>query len=260
MASFLPVIAAARGLLLTSNPIISTPGNPGPYRPVQWSNPSVNLPALTMTVTQNGQTTAYVFDTSVEIQHEQNQVITLNPVQTGTAISDHAYLEPAHITAEIAMSDSVQSFTVGQFATAPSRSVSAFRILLAIQQQRSPVSIATRLNTYTNMMIASVRATENQESRYGLRAWVTFQQIITANVQTVQSTPNANGTYNPNTDSTRPQTTSSNLIGSVPVSPVPSSIQQQNNVENASPSSGLAFLPTLNNSMWGSYPINSGGF
>lgn len=245
------------------NPALSVPGGAGPYRPVTWSQSGNSVPALTMTVSgsgSNNQTTAYVFDTALDIRHEQDGVITINPVQTGTALNDHFYVTPVRVTAEILMSDSVQSFTVGQFASGPSRSVAAFNLLMSLQSSRTLVSIATRLNMYSNMMIASVRGNEDHETRYGARFTVTFQQILTASVEQVQPTFNTNFTYDPNADSTRPQTTSSTLIGQTPPNPVPPAIQQQHNITNAPPSAGLSSVPSVAGAgAWSSYPVNSGG-
>ena len=53
---------------------------------------------------------SYVFDGEPDIQHDQELSITQNPVQTGASISDHAFLVPVRVTAEILMSDAMQSF------------------------------------------------------------------------------------------------------------------------------------------------------
>lgn len=238
----------------------------GGYRPPQWggSGPSSTQPALTMLTTDptSGQQTAYVFDCIEDITHEAEERITRNPVQTGSAISDHAYAEPMRVTAELIMSDALQSFTIGQFANGPSRSVAAFQLLLQLKASRSVVQIATRLNTYQNMLIESVTAHEKADTRFGLSATVTFRQIILASVEQVQSNMSFGDNYNPITDSTRPQTTAgSSIVGQAQPQTVPQSMQHNNNIANAPAGAGLSSVPVVTGAGdWSSYPVDSCGY
>src|ERR1017187_6974675 len=193
---------------------------PSSLQPSGWApHPVNNIPALTMTVNAGspGVTIAYVFDTAMSIEHDQSGVVTNNPVQTGTSVNDHFYLLPMRVTAELGMSDAMQSFTFGQFSGGPSRSVNAYRTLLSIQAAKNTVSIATRLaatgiNCYSQMMITDIRAQEDKDTRFAGRFWVTFQQIITANVQFNQGVELISGAnFNPSTDTTRPQAVGSTL-------------------------------------------------
>jgi hypothetical protein len=210
--------------------------------------------------------TAYVFDTAMTIEHDQEGVVTNNPVQTGTSLNDHFYLLPMRVTAEIAMSDSMQSYTIGQFSGGPSRSVNAYQTLLTIQASRTPVSIATRLATtgissYATMMIVSIRAQEDKDTRFAGKFWVTFQQIITADVQTISGVEIISGAdFNPTTDTTRGQAVGDTTVGPVNPAPVPSAVQNQNNITNASPAAGLSSVPPVSGAgNWSSYSVNSGG-
>jgi hypothetical protein len=252
-------------LITTLTPANSTAGASGPPRP----NPIANLPALTMTVKSvqpvtvgvgvTSVTTAYVFDTAMNIEHDQEGVVTNNPVQTGTSLNDHFYLLPMRVTAEIGMSDSMQSYTIGQFSGSTSRSVSAYQTLLTIQASRTPVSIATRLATtgissYATMMIVSIRAQEDKDTRFSGKFWVTFQQIITANLSIV---PGASGLDT--TNNTRPQAACATEMGQTLTQNVPSNVQQQNNIANASPDM-IQNVPDVNGAgAWSSYNVNSGG-
>lgn len=228
-------------------------GFPGPYRPVQWASPDF-IPALTMTAVDptTNEPTVYVFDTANEIEHEQNEVITENPVQTGAAINDHAYLEPPEIIADVVISDSMQSFTVGQWSDGPSRSVSAFQTLQALQVNRVLVSIATRLQQYDNLLIKALRAREIPETRYSLRCLIVFKQLITANVELV----NANLSFPSVNDSTRPQSTANTILGLQGVQNVPTNVQSQYYVPNST--LNLATIPTPDGAgLWSSYPVSA---
>lgn len=226
----------------TNAPAVANPGpgNPGPWRPPQWSR---NRPAVTITAqnpkqnpagtASSAQKTVYVLDSTLRAEHDQNVVVTMNPVQTGAAMSDHAYVVPPRLTVEFAMSDAMQSYTVGQWNDSPSKSVSAWQTLIALKDQKLPVSVATRLQQYDKMMIVSVRAEDTKNTRYGLRATVTFVQVLTAQVEATSSTV----TF-PSADSAFPQTTDQTLGGQTQTQGVPDAVTANNNVANA-PAAGV---------------------
>lgn len=190
----------------------------------------------------------YVFDAVLTLEHEQRLEKTQHPVQTGAAISSHAYLMPARLTMEIGMSDAMAAFSNGQNSngalyagatpsnTAPftgssySKSVNAYQTLLALQAARQPLTITTRLRTYVNMVVVNALPREDHRTITGLRARVEFEQIITGQVST---TP-----Y-----SARPDSTVNTGLGSVNPAPVPQSVQTQYQVPQASVSGGVTSIP-----------------
>src|SRR5579883_2607547 len=191
----LPLVGTAVGTVagildgIIAQPAISIPGLIGPWRPPQWNSGKVPL-TMTATDPHTGLQTVYVFDAIIVAEHERRAVVTKNPVQTGAAVSDHIYIEPARLDIEIAMSDAMQSFTYGQWATAPSRSVSCFQTLDALQKALTRVDITTRLNTYGPMVITNVYAHDDEKTTFALKAHITFEELILANVQTVYSQSN----------------------------------------------------------------------
>lgn len=200
------------------------------FRPPQWASGVVSL-AMTATDPTTGNETVYVFDGVLRAEHDQRAVVTLDPVQTGAPLSDHAFIVPPQLMIEIAMSDAMQSFFLGQWADGPSKSVSAYQTLVAIQQQRLPISIATRLRQYDNMLITEIRADEEARTANALKAYVTFTQILTASVEVTSSTVNFN--LDP-ANSSMPQTTAQSLVGQVQPLPVPSAMQAQKYVSSVS--------------------------
>jgi len=127
----------------------------------------------------------FIFDAYFSVDHETNLTITEQPVQTGVNISDHAYMEAKQVIFDIGMSDVMQSVVSGQFGDNASRSVSAYTTLRALQEQRLPIQVATRLATYSNMLIATISCTDDSTTGNGMRATVTLQEIIVVNVNTV---------------------------------------------------------------------------
>lgn len=209
------------------------------YRPPQWANTSpssatvvLTFPGQTANAPYNGgapaslptQSTVYIFDCVPRISHEQVIVTTDHPVQTGSSISDHAYMRPARLSLEIGMSDTMDSYTVdmwtGGLQSSPgtqSKSVNAFQTLLAIQKSRIPVQITTRLNSYSNMIFESIEPEETYETVTGLRVTIRLRQIFVASTQLV---PN----------SSRPQDTSSTGLGAVTSQTVPAQITSENQI------------------------------
>jgi hypothetical protein len=221
--------------LLNSSALLA---NAGQYRPPQWANPpmvSVTVPAansgvsLTAGTSQENAGTAitdtnilqagsiinttsapttYVFDAVLDLEHEQRLEKTHHPIQTGADVSSHAYLMPGRVVLNVLMSDTVASFTPGNFTGSPSKSVSAYQTMLNIQATRMPLTVTTRLRTYTSMVIAGISPREDYKTITGLRMRVEFEQIFTASTSTVAN-------------SARPDDTNSTGLGTVSPTPVP---------------------------------------
>lgn len=219
----------------------------GAYRPSIWSSP---VPARVMLTfpgqPQNSQysgavggtaslpasQTQYVFDAVLNLAHEQEMRTTEHPVQTGASISDHAYIVPARLVLEIGMSDAMDAFfSPSTWTGAPSKSVSAYQTLLAIEFARIPISITTRLRTYSNMVIRAVNPNETSKTTTGLRARIELIQIFMATTLQTQS-------------SARLQETGQTNLGGLTTQPLTPAQQSQNSVVglggvSAVPSSAL---------------------
>ena len=128
----------------------------------------------------------YFFDAFLRVDHTTKLNITQHPVETGANITDHAFIEPAELVIEIGMSDTAKSIVKGQFNDGDSRSVTAYKLLKELQQQRIPLQINTRLGLYKNMLIETIAAPDDYKTLYGLRATVTFREIIIASTKTVK--------------------------------------------------------------------------
>jgi hypothetical protein len=161
--------------------------------------------------------TQYVFDNIPRVLHEQSGVVTLNPVQDGAPIGDHFYVIPARLTVEILMSDSMQSYTFGQFSDGVARSVSCWQTLKALQAAKAFITISSRLDTYDSMLITDRRGEETVDTAHAGRFTVTFTQVILATVTLTNA---------PTTDSTRPQATAQTQAGPIAPQVVPPAIQK----------------------------------
>ena len=220
----------------------------GPYRPPQWSRAPmvmVTVPAAGTagTVHNNiyelGQTVngvltfsststmsypmSYVFDAVLAAEHDQSLTKTRHPVQTGAAVSSHAYIEPAVLVLYVLMSDVTPQYAAVAQKQSPyvqpwtgntSKSVSAYQTMINLQAQRLPLTVVTRLRTYSNMLIDRIAPREDEKTITGARFRIEFGQVILASTQAAAV-------------SARPNDTNSTGLGAVnPVAPSATTQQQ----------------------------------
>lgn len=128
----------------------------------------------------------YFFDGFVSVQHSRTLTITSNPVETGAAITDHAYVNPTTLTMNVIMSDVHESIIPGQFSDRTFRHTSAWHVLRQIQENRIPVDVYTKLGYYKNMLIQEINAEDTYKTFRGLNATVVLKEIPIARVKTVK--------------------------------------------------------------------------
>jgi len=156
----------------------------------------------------------FFFDAFLQIDHESSLTITSHPVETGASISDHAFVNPALLTMQIGMSDAAEVLSIDQFTQGPTRSVTAYQVLLELQRLRIPMQVMTRLKIYKNMLIETISVPDDYTTAYGLKATVVMKEVLVATVQTVKI-------------SARPQVTDSTNRGVVePIAPDKSVLKQ----------------------------------
>lgn len=139
----------------------------------------------------------FFFDAYLRLDHTRKTKITQHPVETGAAITDHAYIEPAELIIEVGMSDACTSFVQGQFNQKYTRSVSAIDTLWKLQEQRIPMDVLTRLKLYKNMLIEVISVPDDWQTLNGLRATVTLREIIVVGVKTVEMNSKASSSKSP---------------------------------------------------------------
>lgn len=160
------------------------------WSPPQWLNQPSDQQQLfyAKTAIQTGDgTKSYFFDAVLRVEHNSEMRITEHPIQTGANISDHAYQMPARLIFEIGMSDAMATLGPNSWSNAYTKSVSAYQTLLSLMQSRIALNIHTRLYTYSNMLIESIRAPDDYKTQFGGKFTVNFRQIITAQVSLVVS-------------------------------------------------------------------------
>lgn len=149
----------------------------------------------------------YVFDAFLRMDHQSRLEITKHPVQIGANITDHSYSQPKIIEFEIGMTDVAKASKYNkQFDSGNSRSVTAYKILKQMQEQRIPLQVTTRLGIFNNMLIKEVRSPDDYLTKHGLRATVIMEEVPMASV----------GTYKMSADGNKTGATNRGTVTSVP--------------------------------------------
>jgi Dit-like tail protein len=184
---------------------------------------------LVMQTNVSGSTlTMFVFDGLRLADHDQSCIPTQHPLQAGYNITDHAVLQPARLVLEVVMSDAIAAYSSGMWTGNPSKSISAFQQMQLLMQNRTLLTLNTRLQTYTNMLLVNVKSQDNQRYYSGQLSMVlTFQQIFIGTIA-VQSS------------SARSQTTGSTQQGQVNGQTPDSTTLDQHTVTTGEPSGPTA--------------------
>jgi hypothetical protein len=171
---------------------------PKPYRPPQWNQPAVT--SITVPASQQATSDAssgtlsmtavaasyFVFDGVMHVGHAISLRAAKFPVQTGANSTYNIVRNPYRLRLEVQMSDSMDSYASGMWTGNSSKSVAAFQAMVKIAEGRQLVTVATRLKTYTNMMILNVDSDDSNTTAHGLRMILTLEEQITVTVATVQ--------------------------------------------------------------------------
>lgn len=115
-----------------------------------------------------------VFDAVIKADHTSKITATSHPVESGANISDHAFVEPAEISIEVAVSDC--EIGKGTFGSG-TRSLNAFNELLKLQKSRRLMTVVTRFKTYRNMLIMSVSVPDDYTTMNAFKATLMLREI-----------------------------------------------------------------------------------
>ncbi len=146
-------------------------------------------------------------DATLSEGHNYNALVTENPVEDGSVVTDHIVNLPVVLEMEGRFSDTPFGFlasllagTAGLAATAlgtadivaglstaavagllgessPGLSKTKFNLLVALQVTREPIEIVTGLTTYSNMAIEALKATRSSADGKSIRFTATFREI-----------------------------------------------------------------------------------
>lgn len=150
------------------------------YYPSQWGHTGGSLANMAMEKVNIG---GFFMDAVFHTNTEHSLTITQHPVQTGANLADHAFINPIRIAMDIGISDAMAYRSPGCYdEPGETKSISAYRTLRKLQEQRTPLKVLTRLDTYENMLIESINVNDDVSTQNALKASIELTQVPVANV------------------------------------------------------------------------------
>lgn len=148
-----------------------------------------------------------IADVTVMEQGLDELAITEHPVETGAAITDHAYRRPAQVTIRVGFSNSSPR-ALGNLNYIDFM----YQAFLSLQESRTPFSVITGKRIYSNMLISRLFQTTDERTENVLDLIVECREVILVSTQTVvvppaasMKTPQANAaTLNTGTKALKP--------------------------------------------------------
>lgn len=128
-------------------------------------------------------------DISIEEVGRDSTFVTNHPVETGAAISDHAFQMPVEVEMRVGWSDSSGGYA--------GYSQDIYQALQDLQTAREPFEVVTGKRVYSNMLISQLEVTTNVQSEYALMARVILREVIIVDTQNTSSVGSASNMANP---------------------------------------------------------------
>ncbi len=137
--------------------------------------------------TKGRQFAGIIPDVTIEESHVDTLTITDHPVETGAAISDHAFKNPAEVTAKLGWSQQMallnSVFSGGLFSGVGSLQ-QMYEKLLDLQASREPFDLSTGKRQYQNMLIKSLAVITDVETENVLMVTIIFREVIMVSTST----------------------------------------------------------------------------
>lgn len=132
------------------------------------------------TPTSKTQIGAIALDAAITDTHEFSAEVTDHPLETGSSVQDHVYLNPDRLTIEGEISNSpVQIFggLLSGFSGISDRRVEAYEELKALNKARAPITVVTGLAVYDNMVMDSLKFPRDQNTGQRLLFTAEFKKV-----------------------------------------------------------------------------------
>jgi hypothetical protein len=146
----------------------------------------------------------FIADVTVEERADDEVEMTQIPVESGAAVTDHAYKRPARLTIRAGWSDSSS-----QAGGNPLFDQQVYQAFLQLQASLVPFQVITGKRIYNNMLARRVSQTTNETTENALMMTVECQEILFVTTAAVtvppaaqQQSPQATAPVNPTGQST----------------------------------------------------------
>lgn len=144
--------------------------------------------AVDVLLRQGRQIAGIIPQVVIEEHHHDELVITEHPVQSGSVITDHAYMKPCQVTMRCGWSDSASIFNLGMNYLSVK---DAYEKLRRLQKSREPFDLITGKRNYEKMLLRSLDVTTDKDSENALFVEAQFQQVIIVKTQQTTMKPDA---------------------------------------------------------------------
>lgn len=139
----------------------------------------------------------FVADVTIEEHHEDEVALTEIPIETGAAITDHAYKRPARLTIRAgwtnsspqAVGNAIFGLISNGFLGNPNYVNQVYAQFLILQASLEPFQVITGKRIYVNMIARRVSVVTTEVYENALMMVVECQEIIRVTTQTVTLAP-----------------------------------------------------------------------
>jgi len=121
---------------------------------------------------------ALVPDCAITESHSDRLIVTRHPVESGSLISDHAYLDPPTVNLRWGWTESMRGEWYAK---------SVYNNLRTIQSKRLPVVLTTGKRSYDNMVIESISETTDAWTEYCLIVDIVCRQVFIVTTQVIRT-------------------------------------------------------------------------
>lgn len=134
-----------------------------------------------------------VFDATFREQHDSDLEVTDNPIETGSLVSDHAFMKPLRATITAGVSAVLLPSGNPDFGDGEDRPTTAYELLSLLQQEREPFDVQTGLRIYENMVCISFSASQDKDSDGIFYFTAQLREVLIVDTETTTYPPRKAG-------------------------------------------------------------------
>lgn len=157
-----------------------------------------------------------IANVTVEEVHRDEMMITQHPVETGSPVSDHAFVQPPTVEIHAGFSNSS--------ARSEGYVQEIYAAFLALQKSANPFSVVTGKRNYSSMLARNISVKTNEAAEFSLDITVVCQYVAITKGGTTNNSQITNGS-SPQTDAGSGQTVTApstpEIVGGSQLVPTP---------------------------------------
>jgi hypothetical protein len=134
-----------------------------------------------------------VFDATFVEDHNSDLEVTDNPIETGSLVSDHAFMKPLRLSITAGVSAVLLPSGNPDFGTGDERPTTAYELLSLLQQEREPFDVQTGLRIYENMMCLNFGAQQTKDSAGIFYFTANLREVLIVDTETTTYPPRKSG-------------------------------------------------------------------